>query len=57
MAETGVCGELEKDEDELAQVLGDCPRATAEERAVGMAIVDDMAGIHQLKMTLSQGTR
>lgn len=43
MAETGVCGELEKDEDELAQVLGDCPRAAAEERAVGMAIVDDMA--------------
>lgn len=42
LAEAGVCGELEKDEDELVHVLDDCPQAVAEERAVGMAIVDDM---------------
>jgi hypothetical protein len=42
LAEAGVCGELETDEDELVEGLQDCPQTAAEEREVGMAIVDDM---------------
>ncbi|KAK5625287.1 hypothetical protein RRF57_001004 [Xylaria bambusicola] len=41
-AEAGDCGELEKEDEELIQALVDCPQELAEEREVGMAIVDDI---------------
>jgi hypothetical protein len=44
LAEPGVCGELEKDEQELVQGCDAWSQAVAEEREVGIVIFDDMVG-------------